>query len=67
MPSNAPLHVIPLPLGTWTVQREGEAAPISEHGSETEAELAATRHADGCEVIVHDRYSRVRVAAVGDE
>ena len=67
MPSNAPLHVIPDRLGTWTVQREGESTPLSEHGSETEAEQAAARNAAGCEVIVHDRYERVHLAPSVDE
>jgi hypothetical protein len=48
------------------VQREGDERPLSEHGSETEAERAATRHAAAIgapEVIVHDRYERVHRAA----
>jgi hypothetical protein len=59
MPSNPPLHVLPHRLGTWFVQREGDHEPLSEHGNETEAELAATREAGTGEVIVHDRYQRV--------
>jgi hypothetical protein len=56
---NTPLHVLPHRLGTWYVQREGDDEPLSEHGNETEAELAATREAGTGEVIVHDRYQRV--------
>jgi hypothetical protein len=67
MPSTAPLHVIPHRLGTWHVQREGDQEPLSEHGSETAAELAATRDAAGADVIVHDRYERVHVAHCADE
>jgi hypothetical protein len=67
MTSAAPLHVIPHRLGTWHVQREGDQEPLSEHGSETEAELAATRNAGGADVIVHDRYERVHVAPCADE
>jgi hypothetical protein len=66
MTSNLPLHVLPHRLGMWFVQREGDQEPISEHGSETEAELAATRDPDTPEVIVHDRYARVHVAPRGD-
>jgi uncharacterized protein DUF2188 len=59
MTSDRPLHVLPHRLGTWFVQREGDQEPLSEHGNETEAELAATREAGTGEVIVHDRYERV--------
>lgn len=62
MPSKPPVHVLPHRLGTWFVQREGDHEPLSEHGSETAAELAATRDAGAAEVIVHDRYARVHVA-----
>ena len=62
MSSNPPVHVLPHRLGTWVVQREGDHEPLSEHGSETAAELAATRDAGAAEVIVHDRYARVHVA-----
>jgi hypothetical protein len=48
------------------VQREGDQDPLSEHGSETEAEVAATRDAAGADVIVHDRYERVHVAPAAD-
>jgi len=59
MTSNPPLHVLPHRLGTWFVQREGDHEPLSEHGTETDAELAATRVAGTGEVVVHDRYERV--------
>ena len=62
MTSNPPVHVLPHRLGTWFVQREGDHEPLSEHGSETDAELAATRDAGAADVIVHDRYQRVHVA-----
>jgi hypothetical protein len=66
MTSSPPLHVVPHQRGSWRVQREGDEHPLSEHGSETEAERAATRHAAAIgapEVIVHDRYERVHRAA----
>ena len=62
MTSNPPVHVSPDRLGKWSVQREGDHEPLSEHGSETEAELTATRETGAGEVIVHDRYERVHVA-----
>jgi hypothetical protein len=61
MTSNPLLHVIPHRLGTWHVQREGDQEPLSEHSSETEAELAATHEAGTAEVVVHDRYERVHL------
>jgi hypothetical protein len=66
MPSKPPVHVLPHRLGTWFVHREGDHEPLSEHGSETAAELAATRGAGAAEVIVHDRYARVHVAPRAD-
>jgi hypothetical protein len=62
MKPNPPLHVSPDRLGTWFVQREGDAQPLSEHGNETAAERAATDEAGAADVIVHDRYQRVHVA-----
>ena len=62
MTSNPALHVLPHRLGTWFVQREGDHEPLSEHSSETEAELAATREPGADEIIVHDRYERVHTA-----
>jgi hypothetical protein len=66
MASIPPLHVHPHRLGMWFVQREGDHEPLSEHGSETEAELVATRNAGAADVIVHDRYERVHVAPRAD-
>jgi hypothetical protein len=63
MTSSRPLHIVPNRLGSWHVRREGQDQPLSEHNSETEAELAAVRTAhdtDASEVLVHDRYDRVR-------
>ncbi len=57
------LHVSPNRRGAWFVRREGDREPLSEHTSATEAELAATRDAGTDDVIVHDRYQRVHVAA----
>jgi hypothetical protein len=61
----AALHVVPHPLGSWHVQREGEDRPLSEHDSETAAELSAVLRAhatDTPEVVVHDRYDRLHRA-----
>lgn len=59
------IHVMSNATGTWTVRADGACAPISQHGTETDAERAAvahaTGHADVC-VLVHDRYARVREA-----
>ena len=57
------IHVVPDRLGRWRVQREGEDQPLSEHGTVTEAERAATREAV-VEIVVHDRYDRVRCQPV---
>ncbi len=62
MTSATALHVRPDERGSWRVQRDGDDAPISEHTSETEAELAARRFArdlGAAEILVHDRYRRV--------
>jgi hypothetical protein len=66
MTSNPALHILPHRLGTWFVQREGDNEPLSEHSSETEAELAAVRDAGDADVIVHDRYARLHVAPHAD-
>jgi hypothetical protein len=39
-----PLHVLSDRLGRWRVQREGDHQPLSQHDSETEAELAAAEN-----------------------
>ncbi|WP_028060596.1 DUF2188 domain-containing protein [Candidatus Solirubrobacter pratensis] len=67
MTSAPPLHVVPHRLGSWHLRREGDERPLSEHGSETEAEQAARRLADRAghrQIVIHDRYGRVRRAAV---
>jgi hypothetical protein len=53
------IHVIPDRLGRWRVQREGDDAPLSEHENLTAAELAAARE-PASDIMVHDRYGRVR-------
>jgi hypothetical protein len=53
-----PVHLLPDRLGRWSVVRDGDREPLSRHGSATEAELAA--RATGREILVHDRYGRVR-------
>jgi hypothetical protein len=45
------------------VVQPDDLEPISEHSSETAAERAAIAHAadrGDCDVVVHDRYARVR-------
>ena len=62
-PHPSPLHVIPDRVGGWRVEREGAEHPLSEHNSETEAEDAAVTAAqktDTPDVVVHDRYDRIR-------
>ncbi|HEX5925982.1 MAG TPA: hypothetical protein VFY45_19285 [Baekduia sp.] len=52
-------------LTTWRVFDAGAPAPVSEHTSATDAELAARKHADdhGADrVVVHDRYHRTHDA-----
>ena len=56
--SQPPVHVRPDRRGHWRVHREGDDQPLSEHGSATEAEIAA--RAVAREVVVHDRYGRIR-------
>ena len=63
MTRKRPLHVLADRLGRWRVQREGDDQPLSRHGNETEAELAATADEGTAEVIVHDRYERVHRAS----
>jgi hypothetical protein len=55
------LHVIPDERTTWRVYEAEAPAPLSEHTSATDAELAAQARAEdrGAErVVVHDRYHR---------
>ena len=60
------VHVIPDERTTWRVFDRDAKAPLSEHTSATEAELAAQALAQDCDadrVVVHDRYNRTRDAA----
>ena len=62
------IHVRSNPTGLWSVEPEDAALPRSEHPTETEAERAAIRRAralEECSVVIHDRYSRVRIVRVG--
>jgi hypothetical protein len=62
------IHVRPNRTGLWSVEPEGAEGPRSEHLNETEAERTAMRRAstlDECSVVIHDRYSRVRIVRVG--
>ncbi len=65
-----PVHVIHVrssPTGLWSVEPEDLEVPRSEHSTETDAERAALRRADTfdeCSVVIHDRYSRVRIVRV---
>ena len=63
--TSSPLHVLPNRVGGWRVEREGHDEPLSEHNSETDAEGAAVSEARVTgtpEVVIHDRYDRVRRA-----
>lgn len=60
------LHVVPDERTTWRVYESGVTAPLSEHVSATDAELAALARADDCDaerVVIHDRYHRTYDAA----
>ena len=62
-PDPSPLHVIPDRVGGWRVEREGTEQALSEHNSETAAEgaaVTAARDTDTPDVVVHDRYDRIR-------
>ena len=61
------IHVRSSPTGLWSVEPEDREVPRSEHSTETDAERSALRSAerlDECSVVIHDRYSRVRVVRV---
>ena len=66
-----PVHVIHVrssSTGLWSVEPEDREVPRSEHPTETEAERTALRRAsalDECSVVIHDRYSRVRIVRAG--
>lgn len=71
VPSETPtLHVRAASRGGWlVVDEDRQAAPLSEHADATAAERAARRElqargGDG-EVLVHDRYNRVRRRITG--
>jgi len=60
------VHVVPDERTTWRVYDSDADAPISEHTSATEAELAARARAEDLDaerVVVHDRYHRTHDAA----
>ena len=60
------VHVIPDERTIWRVYDRDAEAPLSEHTSATEAELAAQALAQDREadrVVVHDRYNRTRDVA----
>jgi hypothetical protein len=61
------VHVIPDErTSTWRVSDPDVPAPVSEHTSATDAEVAARAWAEECgadRVVVHDRYHRVHHAA----
>ena len=62
------IHVRYSDTGKWVVHPEGRRDPISEHLSETAAEQAAIEHAadrPDSDVVVHDRYARVRFVSRG--
>jgi hypothetical protein len=59
------MHVIADERTNWRVYESDSAAPLSEHDTANEAELAAHAHAADHEadrVVVHDRYHRTHDA-----
>ena len=57
------LHVVPDSRGNWRVFEEERPAPLSQHPTATDAELAALTHAGDRgdeDIVVHDRYGRTR-------
>lgn len=59
------VHVVPDERTTWRVYDGDAAAPLSEHGNATEAELAARARAEDRNaerIVVHDRYHRTHDA-----
>ena len=55
-------------MGIWVVQPDDLDTTLSEHTNETEAERAAIARAaalDDATVVVHDRYTRVRIVHPG--
>ena len=60
------VHVIPDERTTWRVFEPEADAPLSEHASATEAEMAARALAHDRQaerVVMHDRYNRTRQVA----
>jgi hypothetical protein len=63
MPSYV-IHVRPGVMGSWVVQPDDLDTALSEHTNETEAERAAiacVAALDDAAIVIHDRYTRVRV------
>jgi hypothetical protein len=61
--SSATIHIEPSRAGSWLVRREADAEPLSEHLTATDAEAAArvaARRFSTQNVLLHDRYRRVR-------
>jgi hypothetical protein len=57
------LHVVPDERGQWRIFEDVRQAPLSEHASATEAELWAFSYVRANdEIVVHDRYGRLRPA-----
>ena len=62
------IHVRPGVMGIWVVQPDDLDTTLSEHTNETEAERAAIARAvvlDDAAVVIHDRYTRVRIVRPG--
>jgi hypothetical protein len=58
------IEILPDERGTWRVDDSMAGVLLSRHPSVSDAELAAKRYADEMdadEIVVHDRYHRVRV------
>jgi hypothetical protein len=55
------IHIRSNPTGVWAVYLDDVSRPLSTHGSETAAELAAEAEASryGGPVLITDRYERV--------
>jgi hypothetical protein len=62
------IHVRPGVMGSWLVHSDDLDTPLSEHTNETDAERVAMARAvalDDAEVVIHDRYARVRIVHPG--
>jgi len=65
--TDSSVHVVPGRKGVWTVRGVNDAAAASVHTSATDAERAAhdyARASGATQVVLHDRYARLYVAAV---